>query len=187
MSFKRQFKSMVYRPKESDVDLEVEERGLMDNAFAFANNNAICTVSSYIYTGTKGTYSSSSCTVGLALGSVTGFKDVTVNSVEAHMDALVQEPVSAAIEADSVSFQLYSGGVMTFWCDTNLDRGVLSAGCGTDGSSDYWKVKNSQGSSWGESGFPQVGEGQGWCRRMWYSLGSTVASSGEQFIRWTGR
>ena len=25
MSFKRQFKSMVYRPKESDVDLDVEE------------------------------------------------------------------------------------------------------------------------------------------------------------------
>ena len=25
MSFKRQFKSMIYRPKESDVDLDVEE------------------------------------------------------------------------------------------------------------------------------------------------------------------
>ena len=114
-----------------------QERGLMNNAFAFANKKAICIESSYIYTGTKVTYSSSSCTVGLALGSVTGFKGVTVNSVEAHMDALVQEPVSVAIGADSVFFQLYSGGVMTFWCGTNLDRGVLSAGCGTDGSSDY--------------------------------------------------
>ena len=87
-----------------------QERGLMDNAFAFANKNAICTESSYIYTGTKGTYLSSSCIVGLALGSVTGFKDVTVNSVGAHMDALVQEPVSIAIGADSVFFQSYSGG-----------------------------------------------------------------------------
>ena len=114
----------------------------MDNAFAFTNKNAICTESSYIYTGTKGTYSSSSCTVGLALGSVTGFKDVTVNSVEALMDALVQQPVSIAIEADSVFFQLYSGGP---WSPC--------AGYGTDGSSDYWKVKNSRGSSWGESGY----------------------------------
>ena len=152
----------------------------MDNAFTFANKNAICTVISCIYTGTKGTYSSSSCTVRLALGSVTGFKDVTANSVEAHMDALVQEPVSVAIEADSVSFQWCSGGVMTFWVWHESQPW-------TDGSSDYWKVKNSRGSFWGESGFPQVGEGQGWCRRMWYSLGSTVVSSGEQFIRWTGR
>ena len=127
--------------------------GLMDYAFAFANKNAICAESSYIYTGTKGTYSSSSCTVGLALGSVTSFKDMTVNIVEAHMDALVQEPVSVAIEADSVSFQLYSGGVMTFWCGTNLDRGVPAVGYDTDGSSDYWKIKNSWGSSWDESGF----------------------------------
>jgi C1A family cysteine protease len=135
--------------------------GLMDNAFAFANKNAICTESSYSYTGTKGTCSSSSCTVGLALGSVTGFKDVTVNSVEALMDALVQQPVSVAIEADSMFFQLYSGGVMTFWCGTNLDHGVLAVGYGTDGSTDYWKVKNSWGSSWGESGFFRLERGKG--------------------------
>ena len=137
------------------------ERSLMDNAFAFANKNAICTENSYICTGTKGTYSSLCCTVGLALGSVTGFKDVTVNSVEAHMDALVREPVSVAIGADSVLFQLYSGGVMTFWCGTNLDRGVLAAGYGTDGSSDYLKVKNSWGLSWSESGFFRMVKGKG--------------------------
>ena len=33
------------------------------------------------------------------------------------------------------------------------DRGILSAGCGADGSSDYWKVQNSWVSSWVESGF----------------------------------
>ena len=135
--------------------------GLLDNAFAFTNKNAICTVSSYSYTGTKGTCSSSSCTVGLALGSVTGIKDVTVNSVEALIGALVQQPVSVAIEADSVFFQLYSCGVMTFWSGTNLDHGVLAVGYGTDGSSDYWKVKNSRGSSWGESGFFRLERGKG--------------------------
>ena len=138
----------------------------MDNAFTFANKNVIWTESGYIYTGTKGTYLSSSCTVGFVLGSVTGFQDVTVNRVEAHMDALVRQPVSVAIGADGVFFQLYSGGVMTFWCGANLDRGVLAAGYGTDGSSDCWKVKNSWRLSWGESGFLQDGEGQRWCRRV---------------------
>ena len=70
--------------------------------------------------------------VGLALECVTGVKDVTANGVEAIMDALVQKPVSVVIETGSVFLHLYSGGVMTFWCDTNLDHGVLVVGNGTD-------------------------------------------------------
>jgi len=135
--------------------------GLMDNGFAFAEKNAMCTEASYSYTGTKGTCSASSCTVGLAQGSVTGFKDVTVNSVEALMTALAQQPVSVAIEADSIFFQLYSGGVMQFWCGTKLDHGVLAVGYGTDGSTDYWKVKNSWGATWGEAGFFRLLRGKG--------------------------
>jgi len=135
--------------------------GLMDNGFAFAEKNAMCTEESYSYTGTKGTCSASSCTVGLAQGSVTGFKDVTVNSVEALMTALAQQPVSVAIEADSIFFQLYSGGVMQFWCGTKLDHGVLAVGYGTDGSTDYWKVKNSWGATWGEVGFFRLLRGKG--------------------------
>ena len=72
--------------------------------------NAVCTESSCFYTGAKGTFPSSSCTLGLAFGSVTAFKDVTV-IVEALLDALVQQPVSVAIEADRVFLQLYSGAV----------------------------------------------------------------------------
>ena len=55
------------------------------------------------------------------------------------MNALAQQPVSVAIEADSIFFQLYSGGVMQFWCGTKLDHGVLAVGYGTDGSTGYWK------------------------------------------------
>ena len=99
--------------------------------------------------------------MGLAFESVTGSKHAPVNSVEALMDALVQEPVSVAIEADGVFFQLCSGGVMTLWCDTNLGHGVLVVGCGTDGSTDYWKVKNSWGYSWSESRFFRLERGKG--------------------------
>ena len=68
--------------------------------------------------------------MGLASESVTHFKDVTVNCVEAIMDALVHQPISLAIKAESMLFQLYSAGVMTFWCGTNLDHGLLVVGCG---------------------------------------------------------
>ena len=62
----------------------------MDNGFAFAEKNAMCTENSYSHTGTQGMCSASSCTVWLVQGSVTGYKDVTVNSVKVLMAALAR-------------------------------------------------------------------------------------------------
>merc|ERR1739845_192019 len=70
-------------------------------------------------------------------------------------------PVSVALEADHPAFQLYKGGVVTSnFCGANLDHGVLIVGYGTDGSNDYWKVKNSWGDSWGEKGYIRLVKGK---------------------------
>ena len=75
------------------------------------------------------------------------------------MTAIVQQPVSIAIEADQDSFQFYTGGVMTAACGSQLDHGVLAVGYGTDAGKDYYKVKNSWGASWGEAGYIRLGRG----------------------------
>merc|ERR1712146_598955 len=72
-------------------------------------------------------------------------------------------PVSVAIEADQNSFQGYSGGVLTGNCGTNLDHGVLAVGFGSSGGTDYWKVKNSWGSSWGMNGYVLIERGVNKC------------------------
>ena len=83
---------------------------------------------------------------------------MTPGSVSALASAVSQQPVSIAIQANQLTFQFYSSGVLTERCGTNLDHGVLLVGYGTDAATgkDYWKVKNSWGTSWGEAGFIRI-------------------------------
>ena len=85
------------------------------------------------YTGNKDRSSTSSCTSRFAQGSVTGFEDVSVKRIEGLLTALTEQPISVAIDTDSVFFQWCSVVVIQFWCGTNLDHAVLAVGYGTDG------------------------------------------------------
>jgi len=87
-------------------------------------------------------------------------------SPDAIREALVQQPCSVAIQADQRVFQTYSSGVLTSTsCGTDIDHAVTAVGYGTENGSDYVLVRNSWGSSWGESGYIKIGlvDGAGIC------------------------
>jgi len=135
--------------------------GLMDYAFQYIiSNKGITSEASYPYTATG----PNSCQKGKsAAATISSFQDVPSGDEDSLLAAVAVQPVSVAIEADQEAFQFYSGGVLTAACGTNLDHGVLAVGYGTASGTDYWIVKNSWGSSWGEAGYIRLERGINQC------------------------
>ncbi|KAL0719167.1 hypothetical protein Bca4012_068491 [Brassica carinata] len=87
---------------------------------------------------------------------IDGFEDVPENDEKSLKKALAHQPISVAIEAGGREFQLYKSGVFTGTCGTALDHGVVAVGYGTSEGQDYWNIRNSWGSNWGESGYVKI-------------------------------
>jgi len=126
----------------------------MDRAFKYVKAHGLCTEDEYPYEAKQGRCQASSCTV-VPGTKLSGYKDVAPNE-DALLDALRIGPVSVAIEASQTGFQLYKSGVFSGTCGNKLDHGVLLVGFGTDHDQEYWKIKNSWGSSWGEDGYMRL-------------------------------
>eukprot|EP00750_Incisomonas_marina_P018921 INCI3175.1.p1 GENE.INCI3175.1~~INCI3175.1.p1 ORF type:complete len:474 (+),score=56.04 INCI3175.1:71-1423(+) len=154
--------------------------GLMDNAFKWVEENGICTEEAYPYTSGTGTTGTCETTCTPAV-KITGFKDVPPNDETSLLAAVDQQPVSVAIEADKSVFQLYKSGVLTSkTCGTQLDHGVGIVGYGTLDGTDYWKVKNSWGASWGLEGYILMERNVNMCgisQSASYPTGATASGS----------
>ncbi|XP_042388347.1 oryzain alpha chain-like [Zingiber officinale] len=126
--------------------------GLMDYAFEFIiQNGGIDSEEDYPYTARDGTcdqYRKNAKVV-----SIDGYEDVPENDEKSLQKAVAHQPVSVAIEAGGREFQLYNSGIFTGRCGTELDHGVAVVGYGTENGQDYWIVRNSWGSDWGENGY----------------------------------
>jgi hypothetical protein len=93
------------------------------------------------------------------------------------MQAVARGPVVVAIDAYCDAFMQYAGGVLSdscvdvtgaaasvdAVCEESLNHAVAIVGYGTDAKTglDYWVIKNSWGTSWGEKGFARVLRGGG--------------------------
>jgi C1A family cysteine protease len=101
---------------------------------------------SYPYTGVKGSCKFSSTKVAARVSAVSGVSDAK--------SAVASGPVAVYLQATS-AFQGYGGGIFNGVCG-QYNHAVTVVGWGASGSSEYWIIRNSWGSGWGESGHIRV-------------------------------
>ena len=81
--------------------------------------------------------------------------------------AIENGPVSVAVAAGNDVFRNYSSGVVTEadGCPTRLDHAIQAVGWGNDGTTDYYIVRNSWNTTWGDQGYILIGaaDGKGVC------------------------
>jgi len=133
--------------------------GNPDSAFKYMMNKGQCSELSYPYKAGV-TKTAGKCDTEICDKSPVYFSscmDVVPNDQVSLQAAVAKQPVVVAIEADTRYFQSYSGGIIdATTCGTNLDHAVEIIGYGTENGIDYWNVRNSWGSAWGEDGYFRI-------------------------------
>jgi len=116
--------------------------------------------SNYPYIAEGGTSGSCSFNKGEVVAAVTGSSSIS-GETGIYQQLSTAGPVSVCVDASSWSS--YQGGVLT-QCTNNVDHCVQATGYAQYGASgQYWIVRNSWGTSWGENGFIWIAIGQDLC------------------------
>ena len=136
------------------------EGGLMEDVFEYAELHHLPYTEEDPYTGEESTCRAGSVPdlVG-SYGVITGDEDPRA---EDHIAWLVANygPVAVGIDSRSDAFQNYAGGIFrASMCENDIDHAVAIVGYAPD----YWIVKNSWGSTWGEDGYMRLERGTNAC------------------------
>jgi len=139
--------------------------GLQENAFNYYEQNDAILRSAYPYTAKNGDCQYDS--LKKTAVEVSTYVNTTPKSASQTKAALAKQPISVSIEADKAVFQLYKSGVFdSTSCGTSLDHAVALVGYGTENGQDYYILRNSWGTTWGDQGYMKianVGDGRGIC------------------------
>jgi len=130
--------------------------GAVPNVFKYSKAmKGLCAESDYDpYAAKRGKCHDTDCKT--RYGSVNDWTYIPPNSTDFQNALCNIGPLAIAVDAGAQMFRWYYQGVMSVTgCGADLDHGVLAVGLGYDSLYDkqYWKIKNSWGSDWGEKGY----------------------------------
>eukprot|EP01061_Rhynchopus_euleeides_P003243 TRINITY_DN124_c0_g1_i4.p2 TRINITY_DN124_c0_g1~~TRINITY_DN124_c0_g1_i4.p2 ORF type:complete len:352 (+),score=161.91 TRINITY_DN124_c0_g1_i4:58-1056(+) len=142
--------------------------GMQEDAFDWViKNHGIAAEAAYPYK--SGTGIRHTCEAGqTSVANITSWYQVS-NAVAQEADIVAQlskvGPVTIGI--DATPMQSYSSGIdnpkSCGHTAYSLDHAVLIVGYGSENGVDYWKIKNSWGTSWGEKGYYRIVRGENKC------------------------
>jgi len=135
--------------------------GNTENAFDYAEAG-LETEANYPYTsGSFGVTGSCKSSASKFVVKTTGYTTVSSSaSGESKMASYVSATGPLSVCVDAETWSSYTGGIMSV-CGQSVDHCVQAVGINTAGG--YWKVRNSWGTSWGESGFIRLAYGKNTC------------------------
>lgn len=88
---------------------------------------------------------------------IAGMGWVPYMNESALLEAVTRQPIAVAVDASSLAFRLYRSGVLgPRDCGTQPNHAVLLTGYGRSGKTNYWIIKNSWGTGWGENGYARL-------------------------------
>jgi len=111
-----------------------------------------CSEASYPYRARDG-----QCKTCTAVAHIAGAK--RISGEPALQTALNIEPVTVAVDAGSPDWQSYKGGIYNGRCGTQLNHAILAVGY----TANYWIVKNSWSTAWGDKGYIHLIRGKNIC------------------------
>ncbi|CAO1330996.1 unnamed protein product [Diamesa serratosioi] len=160
----RKTNKIVSLSEQSLIDCSMKngcKGGWMNTAFMYImRNGGIDTEQSYPYKGVEGRCAFNKLNIG---AKCRGYSYIPRRNEPSLMNAVVTiGPISVAINVE-FSFHHYRRGVYYEpKCNPNkLNHAALVVGYGSEGGYDYWLVKNSWGSSWGEDGYIKMVRNRG--------------------------
>jgi len=145
--------------------------GLQEVAFEYVISNGLVAESTYPYRSGGG--SSGRCEASKespVAARISSWSQVSKGGIFGGADEaaiktalLASGPVTIGINASPM--QRYHGGIDNplFCLKASLDHAVLVVGYGTENGKDYWKIKNSWNTDWGEDGYYRIVRGHNKC------------------------
>jgi len=96
-----------------------------------------------------------------------GTINVSTDDPDAMKAQLADGPISVAIQANKLCFQMYTSGIFNndSCGGSMLDHAVMLVGWGIENSTEYWILRNSWATTWGEEGYMrlEIKDGMGYC------------------------
>ena len=124
--------------------------GWISNVLDYSKANGITTEAAYPYTQTAG-----NCKVNGGAYKISSYAGGALADCNALTAMVTGRPTSIAVSAGTNYWMAYAGGILN-QCGTTLNHGVLLVGVFQNASMNYWKIKNSWGTGWGENGYIRI-------------------------------